>query len=109
MAEEVRIGSNTWKIGEDIRIVGSKVINKDKLQSLFGAQWKTAHIDSRVNFWESGHHVNIGYRGPVSSLLLWKNMGRSTAFSEKEGMSTNRAEWSKSMLLLLAQRVVRMR
>ena len=47
MAEEVRIGSNTWKIEDDIRIVGSKVVNKDKLKSLFGAQWKTAHIEGK--------------------------------------------------------------
>ena len=43
----VRIGSNKWKVGDDIRIVGSKVVNKEKLQSVFGVQWKTAHIEGK--------------------------------------------------------------
>ena len=42
----VRIGSNKWKVGDDIRIVGSKVVNKEKLQSVFGVQWKTAQLNS---------------------------------------------------------------
>eukprot|EP00731_Ephydatia_muelleri_P002693 Em0001g2693a len=41
----IRIGQNTWTVGETVRTVGSKVFKRNILEPIFGAEWKTVLIE----------------------------------------------------------------
>ena len=56
--QAIRIGQNTWTVGETVRTVGSKVFKQNILEPVFGAEWKTVLIEGKF----AGHGGTRKYR-----------------------------------------------
>ena len=56
--QAIRIGQNTWTVGETVRTVGSKVFKRNILEPVFGAEWKTVLIEGKF----AGHGGTRKYR-----------------------------------------------
>ena len=83
--QAIRIGQNTWTVGETVRTVGSKVFKRNILEPVFGAELKTVLIEGKF----AGHGGTRKYRIKWTSFNppLERNTGLSTEYLKSLVMS----------------------